>query len=75
MSLDAQLDRLDSQRRETVRAGIVGAISCLTAPNATQAQRAAWGETYMRCVLAQVRQIDAAIDDRVWSLLTKAVAA
>jgi hypothetical protein len=72
---DLILDRLDTQRRQTVRAGITGAISCLTAPDVTEAQRAAWGESYMQCVVAQLNDLDRRIDDRVWSLLTKAVAA
>lgn len=76
MSLhDPVLDRLDSQRRETVRAGIDGALDTLTNPLLTQAQRAAWGESYMQCVLAQLDDFDRRIDDRVWLLLTRAVAA
>lgn len=76
MSLnDHVLDRLDGMRRETVRAGIDGALDTLTNPLLSPAQRAAWGESYMQCVVAQLDDLDRQIDDRVWSLLTRAVAA
>jgi predicted ATPase len=72
---DRVLVRLDSQRQQTLHAGIAGSIKVLTDPSASEAQRTAWGESYMQCVLAQLAEIDARIDDRVWSLLTRAVAA
>ena len=72
---DPILDRLDSQRREEVAPGITGALSCLRDPDVTDAQRAAWAETYMRTALDRVADLDRRIDDRVWSLLTRAVAA
>lgn len=65
---DAQLDRLDRVRATEVSQGITGTLSILRS-DATPAQRTAWAETYMRCVLDRVADVDAAIDARVCTLL------
>lgn len=63
----ARLERLDSQRRGTLRAGIDGALTLLRDPAATPAQREARAETYLQCVHAQLREID----ERRWALFTR----
>lgn len=63
-----KLDRLACERRETIRSGIDGALRLLTAPDATEAQRSAWGESYLQCVHAQLRDLD----DRAWAVFTTA---
>lgn len=67
----ARLDRIAVRRRETVAAGIDGALAVLTNPLASEWQRAAWGETYLRCVDAQLRSLD----DEAWALTLQAVSA
>lgn len=71
---DHVLARLDSQRREAVAAGIDDTLRLL-ASDASASLRAAQAEDHMRVVLDHVAEIDERIDDRVWALLTRAVAA
>lgn len=57
----ARIDRLQQQRAASVHAALPAAQALLTAPDVPADQRAANGSQYMRCVIAQLREIDAQI--------------